>query len=107
MRKAPGSHFGISATGTSKDTGSLSSTAFRNPETRNVKSAWEPFRHFGYRDFKGHGVSLYVFGLGHPLWKKQLMIIEQVVETSAQAMNFRHGGSGRQSAQGRPVCRFS
>jgi hypothetical protein len=32
------SHFSISATGTSKDTGSLSSTAFRNPETRNEKS---------------------------------------------------------------------
>jgi hypothetical protein len=35
------------------------------------------------------------------------MNIEQVVETSAQAMNAGHGGSGRQSAQDRPVCRFS
>jgi hypothetical protein len=50
------SHFGISATGTSKDKGLLSSTAFRNPETRNAKSAQEPFRHFGYRDFKGQRV---------------------------------------------------
>jgi hypothetical protein len=92
--KAPRSHFGISATRTSKDTGSLSSTAFRNPETQNAKkhpraistfrlpglqrtwglslplhfetpkremrkSAQEPFQHFGYRDFKGHGVSLF------------------------------------------------
>jgi hypothetical protein len=31
------SHFGISTTGTSKDTRSLSSTAFRNPKTRNAK----------------------------------------------------------------------
>jgi hypothetical protein len=35
------------------------------------------------------------------------MNIEQVVETSAQAMNARHEGSGRQSAQYRLVCRFS
>jgi hypothetical protein len=35
------------------------------------------------------------------------MKIEQVPETSAQAMNVRHGGSGRQPAQDRPVCRFS
>jgi hypothetical protein len=38
---------------------------------------------------------------------RKLMKIEQVAETSAQAMNVRHGGSGRQSAQDRPVCRFS
>jgi hypothetical protein len=35
------------------------------------------------------------------------MKIEQVAETSAQAMNVRHGGSGRQSTQDHPVCRFS
>jgi hypothetical protein len=35
------------------------------------------------------------------------MNIEQVVETSAQAMNAGHGGAGRQSAQDCPVCRFS
>jgi hypothetical protein len=34
------------------------------------------------------------------------MNIEQVVETSAQAMNVEHGGVGRQSAQDHPVCRF-
>jgi hypothetical protein len=33
------SHFDISATRISKDTGSLSSTAFRNPKTRNAKNA--------------------------------------------------------------------
>jgi hypothetical protein len=121
-----------------------SSTASGIPETRNAKckSAREPFQHFGYRDFKGQrvalfhciskprnakcekrpgaistlrplglqrtqGLSLYVFSLDHPPWKKQLMNIEQVVETSAQAMNAGHGGSGRQSAQDHPVCRFS
>jgi hypothetical protein len=38
---------------------------------------------------------------------RQLMEIEQVAETSSQAMNTRHGGSGRQYAEDRPVCRFS
>jgi hypothetical protein len=37
----------------------------------------------------------------------QLMKIEQVAETSAQSMNVRHRGSGRQSAQDHPMCRFS
>jgi hypothetical protein len=50
-----------------------------------------PRRHFGYWDFKGHRVSLYVFSLGHPPWKKQLMNIEQVVETSSQLINGGHG----------------
>jgi hypothetical protein len=37
----------------------FSSTAFRNPETRNEKRAQEPFRHFSYWDFKGQrGCSL-------------------------------------------------
>jgi hypothetical protein len=155
----------------------LSSTAFRNPETRSVKCkiAQKPFQHSGYREFKRQGVLsstafrnpetrsakcksrpkaisafrlpgvqetrgaffhcignprnpkremkkcpgavsafwlpglqrtkgslLYVFSLGHPPWKRQLMNIEQVVETSAQAMNAGHGGVGRQSAQDRP-----
>jgi hypothetical protein len=40
------SHFGISATGTSKDKGLLSSTAFRNPETRNAKNCISPRSHF-------------------------------------------------------------
>jgi hypothetical protein len=35
------------------------------------------------------------------------MNIEQVVETLAQAMNVGHGGVGMQSAQDRPMCRFS
>jgi hypothetical protein len=35
------------------------------------------------------------------------MNIEQVVETSAQAMNAGHGGAGSQSAQDHPVYRFS
>jgi hypothetical protein len=34
------------------------------------------------------------------------MNIEQVVETSTQAMNAGHGGVGRQSTQDHPVCRF-
>jgi hypothetical protein len=38
---------------------------------------------------------------------KKLMKIEQVVETSTQAMNVRHGGSNRRSSQDRPMCRFS
>jgi hypothetical protein len=38
-----------------------------------------------------HVVTLYVFSLDHPPWKKQLMNIEQVVETSAQPINGRHG----------------
>jgi hypothetical protein len=59
MRKTLSSHFDISVTGTSKDKGFLSSTAFRNPKTRNAKSAQEPFRHFGYRDFKGQRVALF------------------------------------------------
>jgi hypothetical protein len=48
------SPFAISATGTSKDKGSLSSTAFRIPETRNAKCKSHPgaFRYFGYRDVK-------------------------------------------------------
>jgi hypothetical protein len=33
-----------------------------------------------------------VFSLGHPPWKKQLMNVEQVVETSAQSINAGHGG---------------
>jgi hypothetical protein len=40
---------------------------------------------------KRHMVTLYAFSLGHPPWKKQLMNIEQVVETSAQPINGRHG----------------
>jgi hypothetical protein len=52
--KAPGSHFGILATGTSKDEGMFSSTTLGNPETRNAKckSVQEPFRYFGYWEFK-------------------------------------------------------
>jgi hypothetical protein len=57
MRKAPRSHFDISATETSKDKGFLFH-CISKPETRNVKSAQEPFRHFSYRDFKGQRVSL-------------------------------------------------
>jgi hypothetical protein len=38
---------------------------------------------------------------------RQLMKIEQVAETLAKDMNVRHGGSGKQSAQDRPLCRFS
>jgi hypothetical protein len=38
---------------------------------------------------------------------RQLMKIEQVAETSPQAMNVRHGGSGRQSAQDHPMHMFS
>jgi hypothetical protein len=41
------------------------------------------------------GSLLYVFNLGHPPWKRQLMNIEQVVETSTQAMNAGHGFAGR------------
>jgi hypothetical protein len=133
------SHFGILSTGTSKDKGLLSSTAFQNPETRNVKSAQEPFRHFsywnfkgqrgcsstafrnpetrnvksaqepfrrfGYRDFKEQRVSFCVFSLGHPPWKKQLMNIEQVVETLAQLIKGGHGKGLEQSAHGTLVCR--
>jgi hypothetical protein len=91
MQKAPMSCFGISATGISKDMGSLSSTTSRNSETQNVKSAQESLRHFSYQDFKRHGASLYVFSLGHPQWKKQLMNIEMVVETSTQLINGGHG----------------
>jgi hypothetical protein len=57
------------------------------------------------RTSKDKGVSLYVFSLSHPPWKKQLMNIEQVVETSAQLIN---GGCGKvleQSAHGTLVCR--
>jgi hypothetical protein len=48
------SHFGISATGNSKDTGSLFHCIGK---PRNAKCE-NPFRHFGYREFKRHGVSL-------------------------------------------------
>jgi hypothetical protein len=108
MRKVPRSHFNILDTRILKDTGSFSFSAFRNRETQNVKSAQEPFQHFGYRDFKGHGVFLFMFSVLTTLHgKKQLMNIEQVVETSAQVMNVRHGGSCKQSTQGCPMCRFS
>jgi hypothetical protein len=83
MRKAPKSHFDIPTTGISKD-----------------KVVALPL----HREFLKHEMQK-VFILGHPPWKKQLMNIEQVVETSAQAMNVRYGGSGRQSAQDHPVCR--
>jgi hypothetical protein len=60
MRKSPRSHFGISATGTSKDTSSL-----------------------------------FMFSVSATLHgKNKLINIEQVVETSTQAMNARYGGSG-------------
>jgi hypothetical protein len=119
--KAPGSHFGISATGSSRDKRPLLLCIGnrRNPKREMQK---RPRSHFGIpatgssRD-KGAALLLHrespkremrkVFSLGHPPWKKQLMNIEQVVEISAQAMNAGHGGSGRQSAQDRPVCRFS
>jgi hypothetical protein len=68
--KAPRSHFGISATGTSKD----------------------------------KRVFLYVFSLSHPPWKKQLMNIEQVVETSSQLINGGRGKGLEQSAHGTLVC---
>jgi hypothetical protein len=55
------SHFGISTTKTSKDTVSFSSSTFQNPETRNLKSAQEPFWNFSYWDFKGHGVSIFLY----------------------------------------------
>jgi hypothetical protein len=62
MRKAPRSHFDISATGGLQRTKGFSSTAFRNPETernaKNPETPQEPFRHFGYRDFKGQRVAL-------------------------------------------------
>jgi hypothetical protein len=53
-----------------------------------------------------HVVTLCVFSLGHPPWKKQLMKIEQVVETSAQPINGRHGEGQKQSAHGTPMDSF-
>ena len=50
-------------------------------------------------------VTLYVFSLSHPPWKKQLMNIEQVVETSAQLINGGRGKGLEQSARGTLVCR--
>jgi hypothetical protein len=51
--KAPRSHFGISATGMSRDKGPLLHCIgnHRNPK-REMKNAQEPFQHFGYRDVK-------------------------------------------------------
>ena len=51
-------------------------------------------------------VNLYVFSLGHSPWKKQLMNIEQVVETSAQSINGRHGKGQKQSLRGTPMDSF-
>jgi hypothetical protein len=53
-----------------------------------------------------HMVTLCVFSLSHPPWKKQLMNIEQVVETSAQPINGRHGEGQKQSAHGTPMDSF-
>jgi hypothetical protein len=62
------SPFAFSATGTSKDKGVLSSTAFRNPETRSAKckSAQKPFRHSGYREFKRQGSPFRLHCIGKP-----------------------------------------
>jgi hypothetical protein len=51
-------------------------------------------------------VILYVFSLGHPPWKKQLMNIEQVVETSPHSINGRHGKGQKQSVRGTPMDSF-
>jgi hypothetical protein len=51
-------------------------------------------------------VNLYVFSLGHSPWKKQLMNIEQVVETSTQPINGRHGKGQKQSVHGTPMDSF-
>ena len=51
-------------------------------------------------------VTLYIFSLGQPPWKKQLMKIEQVVETSSQPINGRHGEGQKQSARGTPMDNF-
>jgi hypothetical protein len=52
--KAPKSHFGIPATGSSRDKGAalLLHRESPKPEMRNVKSAHKPFRHSGYQEFK-------------------------------------------------------
>jgi hypothetical protein len=67
-----------------------------------------PKIHFGISAFgtsKDKGVSFYVFSLGHPPWKKKLMNIEQVVETSAQIIKGGHGKGLEKSAHGTLVCR--
>jgi hypothetical protein len=102
MRKAPMSHFDISATRTSKDKGVTLPLHF---ETLKREMRKAPRIHFGYRYFKEQRVAFYVFSLGHPPWKKQLMNIEQVVETSAQLINGGRGKALEQSSCGILVCR--
>jgi len=68
-------HFGIPATGSSRDKGvalPLHRESLK-PETQNEKSAREPFRYFGYWDFKGkRGFSLPLHRetMKWKMWKK-------------------------------------
>jgi hypothetical protein len=95
-------HFGISTTDISKYKGASLPLHREWPKPEMQKA---PRSHFDYRDFKEQRVAFFVFSLGHPPWKKQLMNIEQVVETSAQLINGGHGKGLEQSSHGTLLCR--
>jgi hypothetical protein len=61
----------------------------------------------GLQDLENKNVvTLYVLSVGHPPWKKHLMNIEQVVETSAQSINGRYGKGQKQSVCGTSMDSF-